>query len=99
MKTKIDWQPIETAPLDGTRVLLWYPDTDEKVFSGYYVNQVTLRNGIQVQETSFWVGEPQMWLHKPLPTHWAPMLDRPAAPDDETKIFLAPDVESGKPVG
>jgi hypothetical protein len=30
------WRPIETAPKDGTYVLLWFPETDLPVRVGYW---------------------------------------------------------------
>lgn len=31
------WQPIETGPQDGTRVLLWLPGTDARVVVGNWI--------------------------------------------------------------
>lgn len=55
-----DWQPIETAPKDGTRVLLWCT-VNRGVYAGFYTTGARRRRG-------FWEdGE-----YKLAPSHWQP---------------------------
>jgi hypothetical protein len=63
----MDWQPIETAPKDGTRVLLLL--SNREIFSGWG----TEREGFYRYHAD---GSDIGWLN---PTHWMPI---PSAPID-----------------
>jgi hypothetical protein len=68
-----DWQPIETAPRDGTQVLLIarYPTNvawSDQYHSWWYTRAVT--------EDVHWA----RWPHSFLPTHWRPL---PAPPEGQ----------------
>ena len=58
------WLPIETAPKDGTRVLLHHPHaTDETVTAGAWGNWD--------RDTVCWITDfGEGWLN---PTHWMPL--------------------------
>lgn len=58
------WQPINTAPMDGSRVLLWNGETHIIGFYGASINHYRWR------ESTWQVIVPD-------PTHWAPLLDPP----------------------
>lgn len=62
-----EWQPIETAPRDGTCVLLYRP---EIIFSGYY-------GGAHAGWRHNAPTSPAMY---PKPTHWMPL---PCFPEKE----------------
>jgi hypothetical protein len=69
-----DWQPIETAPKDGTAILAYYPDK-----AGF-----TARQDVVPVFWSGWGGG--VWENstsggKPFqqPTHWMPLPGPPAA--------------------
>ena len=66
-----EWQPIETAPKDGTLVLVAHPvtmrsDTDQ------IVRVAWMKDGL-------WASHPSCWLvNEHMPTHWMPL---PPAPE------------------
>lgn len=67
------WQPIETAPRDGSGVLIWNPSSYQGkggVFVGLYFN--TRDHGMQ------WICHPGYIRAEP--THWMPL---PAPPQIE----------------
>src|SRR5690606_36923841 len=64
------WQPIETAPRDGTDVLLW---DGEEIFVGYWSDSIWVSPGAWVKE------EHRSDTVTYLPTHWQPL---PAAPTE-----------------
>ncbi len=66
-----EWQPIETAPKDGTRVL-----AARKWKKGQWVYRIAhwADRGL-----GNWVSDPGEWLVQP--THWQPL---PPAPEDRT---------------
>lgn len=59
------WQPIETAPRDGTRVLLYREEWDHPEIIGWWA--------AAYQCFRSWPGEP--WAQ---PTHWRPLPPPPA---------------------
>ena len=61
------WQPIETAPRDGTRILLYFPamDKGERIFAGPFAHGMW--------QIGVWFARP------PNPTHWQPL---PPPPED-----------------
>lgn len=70
----MDWQPIETAPKDGTDVLLFFPDYRRKIWLGHYFVSETFDYGKLRHRSEGWsigaigIGdkiEPIMW--HPLP--------------------------------
>jgi hypothetical protein len=66
-----EWQPIETAPKDGTWILLWWGD---RTVEGHWLDN---------SHTQFpWAGWKlrSMVVHNPAhkPTHWMPLPDPPA---------------------
>lgn len=59
----MDWQPIETAPRDGTSVLCW---------SSVYDAPVVAKGGA---DGTFWEGD---WEYEVRATHWQPLPDPPS---------------------
>ena len=65
----MEWQPIETAPKDGTQVLLWCPDFKNPLKVGEYIESEMYRNGDLVSERKYWsIGS--MIFDDPQPTYW-----------------------------
>ena len=60
------WQPIETAPKDGTRVLVWRRDED-----GYTHRRVGVDH-FNVEIGKWWRSRRDMY-----PTHWMPLPEAP----------------------
>lgn len=60
----MDWQPIETAPKDGSRVLINRKGYAEPICVGWYS-----------QDWKEWKSVPGEWSWKP--THWMPLPDPP----------------------
>jgi len=61
--TLAQWQPIETAPKDGTHVLLYREDWADDIAAGWYSHDWMQSNG------TWFLGA----------THWMPLPDPPAA--------------------
>jgi len=70
-----DWQPIETAPVDGTIVQLWVPDHNT-VTTGWFCKDT----GLWPHDEAFSEeGEP---CNVGLPTHWMPLPTPPKGDQD-----------------
>lgn len=68
-----EWQPIETAPKDGSRVLAYQPD-------GRWQSKRTCRG--ETIELVYWhqPGNPDsagFWMPSIRPTHWMPLPEPP----------------------
>jgi len=67
------WQPIETAPKDGTVILAWIP-----AHEGDKPEVAPVR--WQSHVTGRWVHDASDWtLEAPMPTHWQPLPAPPVA--------------------
>lgn len=62
----MDWQPIDTAPRDGTRVLLWYPAWIQHVFTAEFEHGNW--------QTGVW------YSNRAKPTHWMLLPSPPESP-------------------
>lgn len=70
-----EWLPIETAPKNGTDILLLF-ETRGRRFAhiGYYVSEKTVRFDKIVSEYMGWrTGDTLVALTRLEPTHWAPL--------------------------
>jgi len=69
-----DWQPIETAPKDGTEILVFVPPS---TYTRGYVRSVQWRD----HDIDFWHVEDNKHGPFPLrggsPTHWIPLPEPP----------------------
>lgn len=74
------WQPIETAPKDGTHLLLWYPDYHRKVWVGHYYSTETFEHGKLKRKSEGWHNgaDVMSMMRECKPTHWMPL---PPAPN------------------
>ena len=67
-----DWQPIETAPRDGSQVVVWNPDNpygEWPLMAQWHAPSQTWSIHIEGQ---------RIWLGLPLdPTHWIPLPEPP----------------------
>jgi hypothetical protein len=69
------WQPIETAPKDGTRVILWAPDYCDYAVGGEWCDRV----GAWDAECGMMDDGPAMFEDEcDGPTHWRPFPAPPA---------------------
>lgn len=64
------WQPIETAPRDGTRLLLWW---NERAMISFWADRVGFKGWQPVSGEVLNVGNRAMWN----PTHWMPLPEPP----------------------
>lgn len=74
------WNPIETAPKDGTRLLLWHKDG--YVVSGRWHSDPGIDNPNAYEpQWAWWVSDNEivMWDGGPddHPSHWMPMPELP----------------------
>lgn len=67
-----EWQPIETAPRDGSRVLVW---SKHYIWNGVYTAYWG-RNG-ELNPFS-WIGGHCRVSHIDHPTHWMPLPEPPS---------------------
>ena len=74
-----EWQPIETAPTDGTYVLLFFPDYIHKVWIGYYEISEHFSHGKCVSSNKYWsvIGSIFSSAKESHPTHWMPLPNAP----------------------
>ena len=74
---EVEWQPIETAPLDGTEILLKIPlrwrVPQGCIGSGDYVSAYWFDKLI-----GFWRDRTNHWVSPDMPTHWAPLPKPPS---------------------
>lgn len=70
-------QPIETAPKDGTRVLLFLPDYREgyQTQIGHYSVSEHLSNGKLTYRSEQWWCDGGVMGNAPEPSHWMPLPD------------------------
>ena len=70
-----EWQPIETAPKDGTELLLYCGDRWGGIIVGHYGDLLLLNDATDEWETeTCW----QSGLDKCRVTHWIPLPKPPA---------------------
>lgn len=68
-----DWREIESAPRDGTHILLWWPHWYHTPITGYYCYKKEFR----------WVSRYDLnTQHEYTPTHWMPLPQPPNAAGD-----------------
>lgn len=72
-----EWQPIETAPKDGTHVLLWFPELRQPVQVGHFSSTKHIENGRVTYESAKWWTGIVLLTKELVPSHWQPT---PAAP-------------------
>ena len=70
----MSWQPIETAPKDGTEVLLYF--SDGRILIGDYVVTEQLRHGKTAWKNEGWRTFFGL-VHDNKPTHWMPLPEPP----------------------
>lgn len=86
-----EWQPIETAPKDGTPILIHRAESDFPLEEAFHV----------VRWDAFFDDEPKWWqvhdgkndhpLRGPEPTHWRALESPPVGPkDDASDAELGP---------
>lgn len=72
-----EWKPIETAPKDGTFVLLYSPDAKEpSIFVGYFISHVDGDEWFSEWHDA-WVDDGAKVISDVTLTHWMPLPERP----------------------
>lgn len=71
----IKWREIQTAPKDGTRVLLFYPELGEPCQLGEFRIVEHFSNGKLTHRHEGWIAG--LWIYPgketPVPSHWSPV--------------------------
>lgn len=73
---KTAWFPIHTAPVDGTKVILFQPDLG--IFIGAYVRRQRFKNGKLESESQNWETDKLIFGNQRFqPSHWMHLPDAP----------------------
>ena len=75
-----DWQPIETAPKDGTMVFVWHPIDVRQRHASF---ESSIRKAKFLPELDEWQVESVGGYPPPVVTHWRPLFDPPKGTGDE----------------
>jgi hypothetical protein len=68
------WQPIETAPKDGTKLLLFYPNLNYPIRLGHYSKSEHREHDKITYQNEGWVAGGFSFGRKdPVPSHWMPL--------------------------
>lgn len=78
LRTDSPWEPIDTAPKDGTRVFLYVPAYRSPVVVGYYRVHVESDYGVETRRVEEWSDLGMSLSGPPNPSHWMPIPDIPA---------------------
>lgn len=74
----MNWQPIETAPKDGTDVLLFFPHMKKcGVWIGHFVDAEDFEYGKRVSKRQYWSINTFSFNSSPVPSHWMPIPPEP----------------------
>jgi hypothetical protein len=72
-----EWQPIKTAPKDGTRIILYWPAFQCPIEIGHYEDSQQLRHGKEISRQQYWYrSQFPLWGvqgGKIGPSHWMPL--------------------------
>lgn len=71
-----DWRPIETAPRDGTAIILYRPTHNEVATGRYDRNQHARTPRPYWEDMRPYLGV--TWMRDNVPTHWMPLPNPPA---------------------
>ena len=74
-----NWQSIETAPQDGTRILLFIPQRHSAVWIGSFETTEYFLNGKSEGVQAHWVAGLLCTGDDPIPTHWMPLPEPPTS--------------------
>lgn len=81
-----EWQPIASAPKDGTKLLLFIPTYGQPIHIGWFHDSTTMQYGKVVRESHYWMttaGFPSLGFsikgnEHPEPFHWMALPSAPA---------------------
>jgi hypothetical protein len=83
------WKPIESAPKDGTVVLLFLPDCNRKINIGQFRDTGDVEYGKVIRERKYWMVDGWFTVGAdPVPTHWMPLPEPPKEKEDESTQSL-----------
>ena len=94
------WQPIETAPKDYTKIIVWYLNRNSKsrtVMARWLTDEQaaeTDADGVGLEGGWYecidnWDDYTEVAIHEGEPTHWMPLPAPPMAPADVAKAAFA----------
>ena len=72
----MNWLPIDTAPRDGSKIILWWAGASR---IGHYVNN----SRTSVPWSGWRVPSMEFWPRSQDPTHWMPMPEGPKQKADQ----------------
>ena len=77
----MNWQPIDTAPKNGTRIILWDANKGVAISGGWHIDGGRDDPNGYEPPWSWWVSDEDliMWDSGPddAPTHWMPLPETP----------------------
>lgn len=71
-----EWREIETAPRDGTDILLFYPPA--RVILSRWLHTEIYHNGVKTSEDRSWTTPFMVLSGRGSPTHWMPLPEPPS---------------------
>ena len=74
---EVEWQPIETAPKDGTEILLKFHCDGPRSSASVSAVAITFASYGLINH-GFWKSRPNHWISPDMPTHWMPIPKPPS---------------------